>query len=89
MAITKCNYHVLKVSPVAAIVPTVWIIDDDLGGRSVTNDAEAVCKEMHGRYPHHRIIYRDSDGRWDELVHRSGLFKGYGCVRQDDPDLIP
>ena len=69
--------------------PVVWIVDmcDQHGSLSVTNDAEAVCKNLHPRYPHHRIIYRDTDGRWDEIVHDAGVFKGFAPIR--DPQLIP
>jgi hypothetical protein len=54
----------------------VFIIDHDIG-RSVTNDAEAVVEAVLRVFPSKRIIYRDTDGRWDELVHAKGGFVGF------------
>ncbi len=51
----------------------VWIVDLD-GPISVTNDAEAVCRELNAAHPAHRIFYRDTEGFWDELVHQDGRF---------------
>lgn len=45
-----------------------FIVDLDAGGVSVTNDAEAVWAEVQARSPGNRLIYRDSMGRWDEIV---------------------
>lgn len=53
---------------------TVYIRDLNLGGKSVTNDAEAVVKEVNFVHPGKKIIYQDSDGCWDELVHVDGRF---------------
>jgi hypothetical protein len=43
---------------------------------SVTNDAEYVVAEVVKQCGNKtaRVIYRDSDGRWDELVHDNGVF---------------
>lgn len=60
--------------------PIVWITDDGVG-KSVTNDAERVCVELDRRYPGHRIIYRDTDGNWDELIVRNGEFAGFSAAR--------
>lgn len=54
----------------------VFIVDED-GPRSVTNDAEAVCAEAVGDLPGYRLVYRDTDGCWDELVHDRGRFVGF------------
>ena len=46
----------------------VFIRDLDLGGRSVTNDAEQVyeeCQKAHGAC---RVVYQDSQGEWAEMV---------------------
>ena len=45
----------------------VFLVDLVMGGKSVTNDAEAVCEELQAAYPGKRVIYRDSMGRWDEM----------------------
>lgn len=61
----------------------VWITDDCLLGRlSVTNDAEVVCKTIHESHGNKRIIYRDSEGEWDELAHDEGRFTHYRAASQ-------
>lgn len=55
----------------------VFIIDEDDGGMSITNDAEAVCAFLHNRYPGRRIVYRDTMGQWDELGHKDGVFTDF------------
>lgn len=47
------------------------------GARSVTNDAENVVLECLGRYGERRIVYRDSDGVWGELLHTGIQFRGF------------
>ena len=64
-------YHVEKHDAGA-----VWIIDED-GPLSVTNDAERVVAELFALYGDRRIIYRDTDGNWDELQHRGAVFIGF------------
>ena len=59
----------------------VWIVDHDVGA-SVTNCAEGVCANLNERYPDYRIIYRDTDGNWDELVHEHGVFKNFAPARE-------
>lgn len=56
---------------------TVFIVDDNNGGMSVTNDAEAVVVDVLAKYPDHQIIYRDTEGQWDELLHWKGQFAGF------------
>jgi hypothetical protein len=62
----------------------IAIVDRNGGGMSVTNDAEAVCSSLHrqGKLPKTRfLIYRDSDGRWDQLVHDGeGKFLGFATI---------
>lgn len=64
----------------------VWIVDEDKGGRSVTNDADAVVAELAVNYPGYRIIYRDSMGNWDELCHDGVLFTGFRPARDMAPE---
>ena len=57
---------------------------DEPGTRSVTNDAEQVVPELHARGmlpPGRRLIYRDSDGVWDELLIADGQFAGFRPLR--------
>lgn len=53
------------------IPDVVFVTDLDDGGRSVTNDIEQVCAELATRgalSPGHRLVYRDSEGIWDEVM---------------------
>lgn len=71
----------------------VLIIRDlDRGGRSVTNDADHVIMDLAKRgllRDGMRVIYRDSTGEWDEMLHRGGLFSTISPIPADartDPD---
>lgn len=68
---TRSAYRIAKVS-----ADCIWIVDLDIG-KSVTNDAENVTKEIQATYPGRRIIYRDTSGSWDELKHEAGRFTGF------------
>jgi len=50
----------------------IRIIDQDLGGMSVTNDLEAVLREVSlqidAALPEYSVIYRDSTGTWDAII---------------------
>lgn len=63
-----------------AITPGFVFIADTCkpGAASVTNDAERVVSECLGQYGERRIIYRDSEGSWSELLHTGIQFRGYG-----------
>ena len=56
----------------------VVILDNNLGGRSVTNDAENVVEYLYSVYGNRRIFYIDSGGVLDELRHNNGNFVGFG-----------
>lgn len=49
----------------------VFIVDLDLGKKSVTNDSDFVYDEVRKVFPGKRIIYRDTMGNWDEIVKLS------------------
>ena len=56
----------------------VFIVDLNLGGLSVTNDAEQVWEEIQAKFPGRRLIYQDSMGMWDEICGEGRLtFKPY------------
>jgi hypothetical protein len=73
------GYEITKVTP-----KVVHLIDLD-NGISVTNDAENVVSEVHARYPNCRIVYRDTAGYWDELVHNNGTFTDFAPIHGDLP----
>ncbi len=58
--------------------------DLDDGGMSVTNDAEAVVAyltELQRLTAGKHLIYRDTEGRWDELSHDgAGKFLGFKMI---------
>lgn len=58
------------------------LLEDQGGAVSVTNDAERVVLELASRCPleGRRVLYRDSMGRWDELVVQAGRFVRFAPV---------
>lgn len=59
---------------------TVVIADVGTTQMSVTNDAEAVVRDLHerGALRGRRLFYYDSEGRLDELVHDGrGVFVNF------------
>jgi len=56
----------------------VIILDNNMGGKSVTNDAENVVEYLYSVYGNRRIFYIDSEGILDELRHTNGEFVGFG-----------
>ena len=66
----------------------VYLVDLDLGGPSVTNSAELVVARVAHNYPGQKIVYRDTTGRWDELVHSDGTFTGIRAWLGFTPELF-
>ena len=60
----------------------LFIEDLNRGGMSVTNDAERVfewCQFYYGKGKGIRVVYRDSEGEWSEIVEKeTWLGKGIG-----------
>lgn len=59
---SKADYAIVQVDG-----DRVFIVDLDLGNRSVTNDADRIAELFQFTHPGKRLIYRDSMGRWDEM----------------------
>ena len=60
----------------------VYIIDCETDGmKSVTNDAENVVSCLSEIYElgERRLIYRDSTGQIDEILHKNGRFSGFAA----------
>lgn len=56
----------------------IYIRDMDMEGfMSVTNDADSVVEWAVEEYGNKRILYYDSMGQLDELVHDNGKFIGF------------
>ena len=75
--------------PRASCASQVWddlvvIVDRD-EGRSVMNDAHAVIEALVGlgvELARRRVIYRDTDRLWDELLVRDGRFVGFAPLHR-------
>lgn len=58
----------------------IALIDRNMTGRSVTNDAENVIKYLRlfaDLSSTDVVVYMDSEGRWDQLKHDGVVFKGF------------
>ena len=66
---------------------TILCLTDLNGARSVTNDAEEVTLFVVSRYGDHPIIYRDSTGQWDQLLHQHGLFISFHPIGEFQQDV--
>ena len=61
----------------------IYIFIRDIGhnsGRSITNDAEYIINQLYMEYgitDSTRIIYEDSEGKIDEIVHSGKKFKSF------------
>ncbi len=56
------------------------VIIDQGGTLSVTNDAEAVIEYLTRQgvdVDSKRVIYRDTEGQWDEMLTVDGKFRGF------------
>lgn len=67
----------------------VCIVDHNhnSGGKSVTNDAEAVVADLAAagvNLDAHPVIYRDSMGVWDQLVVEASKFAGFKSINERD-----
>lgn len=63
------------------VTDTFVLISDNNRGLSVTNAARHIVSELHERLKggigHRRLYYRDSTGRFDELMHEGGRYSGF------------
>ena len=67
----------------------VFIVDLDVGGPSVTNDAEYVRDVIAHMYPDRRLIYRDSMGQWDEIISINDIGDiDFKCYREHTPQGV-
>ncbi|WP_176477969.1 hypothetical protein [Mesorhizobium sp. WSM3862] len=52
----------------------------------MTNDTERVVERCLAAYGERRIIYRDSEGEWGELLHTGIQFRGFAPYTDRTPD---
>ena len=76
---------------------SIHIDDLNMGGMSVTNDAEAVLASIDGALRQEfgqclnlipEITYRDSDGRVDRLIWKHGEFKGFAPGEESMTEML-
>jgi hypothetical protein len=64
----------------------VFIVDQCRGDfATITNAAETVVQECLSTYGQKRIVYRDTEGRWDELLHTGIQFRGFAPFQGEVP----
>ncbi len=72
-----------------AVVDGVICVTDENGPRSVTNDAEAVIADLARKgvdLASMPVVYRDTEGTWDQLVVEDGRFDGFRLLGEEDRD---
>lgn len=58
---------------------------EEYGTTTITNDAEAVVQHvLNNFFGAQHIVYRDSEGMWDELLFSDGKFVGFKALRATD-----
>ena len=70
----RSNYTIVSDKPDQMIIRDVgpWT-----NHATVTNDAENVVKDLAPQLGSRRLLYIDSEGDMDELVHKDGRFVGF------------
>lgn len=68
------------------------ILLQDIGNnsRTITNDDDKVINVLsqHFNLKNKRVFYKDSDGRFDELVHESNQFSGFSPCSSTQQDFL-
>jgi hypothetical protein len=70
--------------PERLVICVLDLFDERWPTKSVTNDAEYVVDMVVARKGDAPIIYRDTEGNWDELRHRQGHFACFRALRTKD-----
>lgn len=68
----------------------IFIEDLNLGHKSVTNDAEWVIETLIHEYGvlTKKVVYKDSEDQWDELIHDGNVFLDFGPWKGKIPELL-
>jgi hypothetical protein len=70
----------------------VVITDDDaIDLPTITNSAAQVIADLDSRTEGlgvRRVYYRDSVGRYDELCHKGGVFKGFAVCKPSQQEAF-
>lgn len=69
---------------------TMYIIDLDLGNKSLTNDIENVVAEIQDRTKQSGmpVVYRDSLGEWSHYYPETDSFRDYKPKKDFDPNQL-
>lgn len=85
--VVSINHTHVKTHFSYEVVRGIGVIEDktnELGGMSVTNNAEAVIsgikQHFNGTLPS-TIIYRDTSHHWDKLNHDGDVFTGFETLK--------
>lgn len=79
----KADYRFVEETP-----EIVFIEDLNLGGKSITNDAEAVVETLLSYInPKLRIVYKDTCGMWNELLHDGKKFVDFAPYSEYSPTI--
>lgn len=75
----RARYNIVKETA------ELFAIEDTDTGVSITNDAEAVVYELVNvhKIGDKRIVYKDTMGNWDELLHDGDQFTGFAPYRKE------
>jgi hypothetical protein len=67
----------------------LYIVDTGTDEKSVTNDAKAVVKFLYDNYElgNKRLIYRDTCGQINEILHNNGKFLDFAPGHKNIPTL--
>jgi len=55
-------------------------------GPSITNDAERIVARLWWEHRRPHVVYRDTMGNWDEILHEEGCFKGLASWKGPVPE---
>lgn len=62
----RAEWVVLEVNHISKIV---FIQDTNHpGNKSITNDADKVFNTIQNNFPNYRLVYKDSQGDWGEII---------------------
>lgn len=69
---SRADYDITLVNATVS-PPIVYLVDlaNESGTMSITNDAEEVLDEVLSEYSNHRVVYKDTNGEYTEMLYDS------------------
>lgn len=78
MRMNKIYYSIICFSKDIIILSDESIL---LGGKTITNGVEQILQELSKLYGKDvKIIYRDTDGNYDQIIHSNFKFIDFKCL---------